>query len=119
MKRETQEKKFRLPKEFAEKWIAALRSGEYKQGEGSLFDGDSYCCLGVGCVVSGMRPKTIEMGSIIQRKYRKPPKEIRGDSEENRLVAHLIDMNDGNNSDGTHYTFPQIADWIEQNVELY
>lgn len=32
------------------KWIAALRSGEYKQGGGALrSDDNSYCCLGVLC----------------------------------------------------------------------
>ncbi len=30
-------------------WIAALRSGEYRQGEGKLRDGGNYCCLGVLC----------------------------------------------------------------------
>ena len=29
------------------KWIAALRSGEYKQAGGRLREGDCYCCLGV------------------------------------------------------------------------
>jgi predicted nucleotidyltransferase len=30
-----------------EKWINALRSGEYKQGKGCLYNGESFCCLGV------------------------------------------------------------------------
>ena len=30
-------------------WIAALRSGEYKQGQGRLRFGDEFCCLGVLC----------------------------------------------------------------------
>jgi hypothetical protein len=33
------------------RWLAALRSGEYRQGRGRLRDGDgdvyAYCCLGV------------------------------------------------------------------------
>ena len=40
-------------------WVAALRSGEYKQGMGLLFDGDAYDCFGVLCVVSGMRPRKL------------------------------------------------------------
>jgi hypothetical protein len=32
-----------------ELWIAALESGEYKQGRGVLRDGDAFCCLGVLC----------------------------------------------------------------------
>jgi len=34
---------------IAEKWVAALRSGKYKQGRRQLRSGDSYCCLGVLC----------------------------------------------------------------------
>lgn len=30
-----------------EKWIAALRSGEYKQAHTQLKHGDNFCCLGV------------------------------------------------------------------------
>ena len=34
------------------KWLAALRSGEYRQGEGQLRSEDGgYCCLGVLCDV--------------------------------------------------------------------
>ena len=31
------------------RWIEALRSGQYKQGQGYLKSGDKYCCLGVLC----------------------------------------------------------------------
>lgn len=43
-----------------EKWIAALESGDYKQGKNALlqtFPGggpDQYCCLGVACEVLGV-----------------------------------------------------------------
>ena len=33
--------------EIKKDWLEALRSGEYKQGEHTLRDGDMYCCLGV------------------------------------------------------------------------
>lgn len=37
------------------KWVEALRSGEFKQGQGRLHntENDSYCCLGVLCKLSG------------------------------------------------------------------
>jgi hypothetical protein len=35
--------------EIKQKWIAALRSGEYKQGKGGLRNTEGYCCLGVLC----------------------------------------------------------------------
>ncbi len=33
--------------EVKSKWLAALRSGEYKQAKGLLRDHQGYCCLGV------------------------------------------------------------------------
>lgn len=37
--------------EIKTKWIAALRSGSYKQTTGVLRDSRGYCCLGVLCDV--------------------------------------------------------------------
>ena len=38
-----------MKKEYAKKWVKALRSGEYKQGEKLLHneDDNTFCCLGV------------------------------------------------------------------------
>lgn len=38
--------------EAVKKWVAALRSGEFKQGSKRLKDDDKYCCLGVACVLA-------------------------------------------------------------------
>ena len=43
---------FSLPPNIKKQWVENLRSGEYEQGEGSLFSHDEdwkprYCCLGV------------------------------------------------------------------------
>jgi hypothetical protein len=35
----------------AKKWVAALRSGEFKQTKGRLRDTKGFCCLGVACEV--------------------------------------------------------------------
>ena len=47
-------------------WIEALRSRKYKQGENYLMieaNGKfQYCCLGVLCVVAGMKPKSVMYG---------------------------------------------------------
>ena len=32
-----------------QKWLDALRSGEYSQGTGHLYSGRGFCCLGVLC----------------------------------------------------------------------
>lgn len=37
------------------KWVAALRSGKYKQGTNALHEDRAYCCLGVLATVSGCR----------------------------------------------------------------
>jgi hypothetical protein len=39
--------------ELQEKWLKALESGEYKQGQFALYRNGSYCCLGVACAVAG------------------------------------------------------------------
>jgi len=38
-----------MKKEIADKWTAALRSGDYKQGPGALCKDGAFCCLGVLC----------------------------------------------------------------------
>jgi hypothetical protein len=51
-----------MKKEVMKKWVAALRSGKYRQGEGQLkipakHQGHvKYCCLGVLCDIA---PKTV------------------------------------------------------------
>ena len=39
--------------ENAKKWVAALRSGQFKQAKHSLKTSTGYCCLGVACHVLG------------------------------------------------------------------
>jgi hypothetical protein len=41
------EKTIRMPKELLGKWLAALRSGEYRQAARKLELDGAYCCLGV------------------------------------------------------------------------
>jgi hypothetical protein len=49
-----------MKQELKEKWIAALRSGKYKQGQGLLRSAnDRYCCLGVLCEVAGVPAKQV------------------------------------------------------------
>lgn len=95
-------------------WLAALRSGKYKQGRGRLRSADDkYCCLGIACEVAGMRAE-LEMGRYI---YYEPDSsdyhlaylghdhavrlEIDG------LMPTLAEMNDETAS------FAEIADFLE------
>jgi hypothetical protein len=40
-----------MKKAIKKKWVAALRSGEYKQGRRYLKRDGKYCCLGVLCEI--------------------------------------------------------------------
>lgn len=43
--------------ENAKKWVAALRSGQYKQCKNRLTHAGRYCCLGVACAISPLDRK--------------------------------------------------------------
>ena len=100
-------------KERLEQWIAALRSGKYKQATGTLakVDGSStaYCCLGVACVVfhpdylTSEERKTAPEELLPSRFLRELG--LSWDDQE-----WLVQMNDG--GDG----FPDIAAEIESKV---
>lgn len=111
-KKELMEK---LPIEFKEKWVAALRSGEYKQGRMGLYSEseNSFCCLGIGCIISGL-----EKNKLIGKPYVSGrlagglvPTAIVGYGSQNSLVRTLAEMNDLHNK-----SFSEIADYIEENL---
>lgn len=69
------EKKFKLPKVFAIKWLEALRSEKYSQGQGTLakkkeFDNEdatevkdfNFCCLGVAGHICNIPLNTMDAG---------------------------------------------------------
>ena len=120
-----------MKKEIAEKWVAALRSGEYKQVKSTLFDGEGYCCLGVLCKVMGrnfVRNNNYNPKSYIvdgtSSSWMLPPevkafagmRTINGDLNERDSKTYedltLIHLNDGGES------FDHIADVIEQKWEI-
>lgn len=51
--------------EHTQKWLDALRSGEYEQGRGFLELKGNYCCLGVAAAVVGI--PTDESGENYER----------------------------------------------------
>lgn len=89
-----------MDKDTKERWINALRSGEYNQCTGdyripSGFSGFNFCAFGVLIEIEDMwsdRDKVFE-----------------GISEED--VDSIIRMNDSGQC-----SFEDIADWIEENV---
>lgn len=128
-------KKYRLPQGFTQKWLVALRSGEYPQASGSLYKQDiitGYCCLGVAGSICGMSNEELEDKGLFSESFfheidKLPvPKELIGIIGENDLVSILAHMNDGIydeksglTTEEIKRTFPQIADWVEANVEQY
>ncbi len=99
----------KLPKEFKEKWLKALRSGEYKQGKRTLRKDDLFCCLGVACDIMGYSKEDTEGGCYIPTSFERVPKILRASGE---IPNHLGRMND--NKGGM--SFSEIADYIEENL---
>ena len=106
-----------MDKKLKKKWVAALRSGEYKKGVGQLCrispSGAEYCCLGVlyevansesAWRVSPRDPQTLTTKSGEEMSY--------GGRWFSRVTLHeLQDMNDFGRS------FETIAKWIEENAK--
>lgn len=106
-----------MTKELRDKWVAALRSGKYKQTTGALYGGTGnidtdgereygYCCLGVLCDIAFPHTRdSWEYSATLT------------DTEKGRVGLeqkdheHCIAMNDTYKN-----TFDQIADWIEENL---
>ncbi len=109
-------KEYKLPKEFATKWVEALRSGEYKQGVSDLKSSLGYCCLGIACKIQGISDKEMfgkaYPKDITQRLHANIPPMLLEGAVTLKLIVTLAKMNDGGTS------FPEIADWIEENVEF-
>lgn len=103
-----------MDKEVRDKWVKALRSGDYRQRRYQLQDADgSNCCLGVLCRTQEVPSGVDDIGDVYF------------DGEAEKLSStlllrfglrysearHLMNMNDNERK-----TFPEIADWIEANL---
>lgn len=115
-----------------QQWVAALKSGEFKQGEGALRrtdgDGVSFCCLGVLCELyrkengGEWQPRQDGFFEMFEE-HEWLPNEVAiwagldcngSDTEveiEDGEWATLPDLNDGSGWD-----FPKLADLIEKRL---
>lgn len=109
----------KLPIEFKTKWVEALRSREYEQGNGYLHNNGKFCCLGVSCIMSGYLTTDLkgaivimngEDHNLLDRDFSKIPSMIKGTSSNNKIVSFLTKHNDEGKS------FEEIADWIEKTL---
>lgn len=93
-----------ITKKQKAEWQAALRSGQYKQGKRVLYnaDTDRYCCLGVLGKLCGYNEYKLQGATVDY------------DLVAQHIQWKLVDKNDGNGI--RERTFPEIADWIEDNV---
>lgn len=107
----------KLPKQLKNKWIKALRSGKFKQGNGILkrknYKNDyEYCCLGVLAEISGCKIKT--GGTFLESKsisnVSKIPEFMRGSKD--RSVPEML----ANRNDSGRWSFIRIANWIDKNL---
>jgi hypothetical protein len=80
-----------MNKEVKQKWIEALRSGMYKQGEGYLRQGDKFCCLGVLCDLYLQENKDCE-GWYFYSLFQKTadPTKVFGILGENQVLPYSI-----------------------------
>jgi len=120
-----------MNEEIKAQWLTALRSGEYRQGTGSLSSRDEdgrplFCCLGVLCDLH----RTATGGAWESNKYlgecETLPFEVAewaefadDTSPENPCVGayHLAEYNDGTIDDTlAPHTFFDIADLIEAHL---
>lgn len=131
--------------EWRDRWVTALRSGDYNQGAGNLMGGeDTFCCLGVLCNIfnpdnwdSNMQgaqyvyeyagneddPSHDDMSDHWDETH--SDTELPGSlsahlgidpDDEQTLIAFNDGVNGARNPLGIHLTFSEIADIIEFGV---
>jgi hypothetical protein len=124
--------------EIAKKWVAALRSGEYRQSKSQLRRGDGFCCLGVLCELAAKEgvgqwngtaftTDRMHMGGdfvdfVNHRDVHYLPHGVTGWAcvqskdpqvlDDNNGKSHLSELNDNG------FTFDQIATIIEKQAEM-
>jgi hypothetical protein len=105
-----------------QKWIDALRSGEYEQGKQYLKSMDNkFCCLGVLCdIIDNKKWETFEKANSAKSFYPFTYEGYTGTLSNDMLkttkinivkMRFLMDMNDVHDK-----TFAEIADYIEANL---
>jgi hypothetical protein len=104
-----------INKKQFKKWIKALDSGEYKQGNGALNNKNEFCCLGVACkvLIPKSKIKLDEYNDIdgafpVEQKH--SPKWLKNvnDDFEYKTTESLSKLNDDHD-----FSFPEIATMLE------
>lgn len=117
----------KLTKRLKNKWVKALKSGNYKQGRRCLKQKDekgnyTYCCLGVMADICGLHPKLgddttfiggrnfngFPLNEIALKGYTKIPTILHGDTNIPNILAGMNDIR--------QCSFDEIADYIQKNL---
>lgn len=113
-----------MKKEIAEKWIAALESGEYEQGQGSLRKDGKFCCLGVLCEVAIQEgvEVTVTHNSEIDKYYYEGngavlPETVLDWADMYSVWGRFGDGDDLADLNDAGVSFADIANVIRENVE--
>ena len=109
-----------MDKALKAKWLEALRSGRYKQGRYRLRNnGDEFCCLGVLCDISGHG----EWEHLPGKGYTYKRGEEDDDSGLPQFMHDIVNMTCQQGyklmgmNDDDWLSFPEIAEWIEENIK--
>lgn len=103
-------------KKEAQKWANALRSGKYEQGRSQLQDGDSFCCLGVACIVFIPKDKLLlhkSINSLVGGYPMEQPNAPLWLKNINSDLGKVLGSEFASLNDSYYYTFDEIADIIE------
>jgi hypothetical protein len=105
-----------VDKELKDKWTSALRSGEYSQGFGTLYERGQFCALGVLCREAGLLTdddmakkdkRNLYTGNYdLSPSY---PDKFGILTEDESFI--LVDLNDNGRK-----SFAEIADYVEENL---
>ena len=102
--------------ELKQKWVDALRSGDYIQDNGQLKSKTGYCCLGVLAEIAGL---TIKNGGICLLEDDREDYNKRNDIYP--TLGEIIVVEGACNTlyqmnDNRGKSFKEIADYIETNL---
>lgn len=100
------------------KWVEALRSGKYEQGEYQLrTEDDKFCCLGVLCEVRGIKSKRVRAAYLYLGKSGFYPANHGLKTSQGRIPSLLTTLTILNDGVAPGYverlTFDEIADIIQ------
>lgn len=105
-----------MNQELKTRWISALRSGEYEQGQGYLCKDRKYCCLGVLADIEDdlaydeNQSGYMQIPNSISRLSSSLPMQFAAKYGISQRQDTFIIMND------TGSSFNEISDYIEENL---